>query len=43
MSGEPRGAPSGVPLSARLAFSSVASFAFGAVDHVTILFGGAAE
>ena len=38
MSGEPHSAPSGVPFSTRFAFSSVASFAFGAVAHVTILF-----
>jgi hypothetical protein len=37
MSGEPRGAPSGVPFSARLAFNTVASFAFGAVDHAMVL------
>jgi hypothetical protein len=36
--GEPRGAPSGVPQSARFAFCSIASFTFGAVDHVTIPF-----
>jgi hypothetical protein len=38
VAGEPRGAPSGVPNSARFAFCSIASFTFGAVDHVTILF-----
>jgi hypothetical protein len=37
MSGEPRGAPVGVPFSTRFAFRSVTSFAFGAIDHLMIL------
>jgi hypothetical protein len=41
--GEPRCAPLRVPFSTRLAFSSGASFAFGAVDHGTIPFLRCAE
>jgi hypothetical protein len=36
--GEPSRAPKGVPFSARLAFRPIASFSFGAIDHVTTPF-----